>query len=293
MTRQHRPGPKKATISRKSASRKSTSRRSTKAKPAGASGAGGGKPVSGKISGSKKSGGKSSGARNLKVRVKTARGRTTSSTRWLQRQLNDPYVSAARDAGYRSRAAFKLVDLDTKFKLLKPGMRIVDLGAAPGGWTQYAVAQTEQSRVHDGNGERSSKPSVLAIDINEMEPVVGATVLQLDITDPEAASIIREQLGGKVDLVMSDMASPATGHKGTDHLRVIALCEIALDLAVEVLAPGGTFIAKVFQGGSEQSLLDALKRDFQTVRHAKPKASRQDSSESYVVALGFRGRSVA
>ncbi len=215
--------------------------------------------------------------RNLAVRVRTARRRKTSSTRWLQRQLNDPYVIAAKKDGYRSRAAYKLLQLDEKFDLLKKGQVVVDLGAAPGGWTQVLV----RALGPDG--------TVLAVDVTEMEPIGGCRTLVGDVMDLETEAAIREAVGGPVDLVLSDMAPPATGHRATDHLRIIALAEAALDLARSILAPGGGFVAKVWQGGSEQSLLADLKRDFAQVRHAKPEASRAGSAEMYVVATGYRG----
>jgi len=214
------------------------------------------------------------------VRVKTARRRSASSTQWLQRQLNDPYVAEARRQGYRSRAAFKLLELDDRFHILKPGGRVVDLGAAPGGWTQVAVART---RAESGRGR------VVGIDVLGMDPVPGATLLQGDFLSDAAPAAIKAALGGPADVVLSDMAAPTTGHAGTDHIRIIALAEAAYDFAKEVLAPGGSFIAKVFQGGTERSLLEVLRRDFETVRHAKPPASRAESAEVYVVALGFRG----
>jgi 23S rRNA (uridine2552-2'-O)-methyltransferase len=225
-------------------------------------------------------GGKSSTGgpgRALHQRVRTARGRKLSSTRWLQRQLNDPYVAAARAEGYRSRAAFKLLELDEKFGLLKPGLRVLDLGAAPGGWTQVAAARV------------GAAGRVVAIDLQEMAPVPGAEVLQMDFMEPDAPQKLRDLLGGPVDLVLSDMAAPSTGHRQTDHMRIMALCEAAVDFAREVLAPGGAFVAKVLQGGTEGALLKDMKRDFTQVRHAKPKASRADSAEMYVVATGFRG----
>lgn len=218
--------------------------------------------------------------RALAVRVKTARRRTASSTQWLQRQLNDPYVSEARRLGYRSRAAFKLLELDDRFHFLKPGGRVVDLGAAPGGWTQVAVART---RAETGKGR------MVGIDVLAMDPVPGATLLHGDFLSEQAPDAIKAALGGPADVVLSDMAAPATGHAATDHLRIIALAEAAYAFAKEVLAPGGSFVAKVFQGGTERSLLEVLRRDFESVRHAKPPSSRAESAEVYVVALGFRG----
>ena len=221
------------------------------------------------------------GARDLTVRVKTARGRKSSSTKWLQRQLNDPYVAAAKRDGLRSRAAYKISEMDDKLHFLKPGKIILDLGAVPGGWTQVAVKRTRALE---------NKGVVLATDMNEMEPVQGATFRQLDFTADDAPQIIREMIGERrVDVVMSDMAAPATGHKQTDHLRIMGLCEMALEFAREVLAPDGVFIAKVLAGGTEHTLLADMKRDFKTVKHVKPKASRPDSAEMYVAAMGYRG----
>jgi 23S rRNA (uridine2552-2'-O)-methyltransferase len=215
-------------------------------------------------------------SRGLSVSVKTAKSRSPASARWLARQLNDPYVAAARQQGWRSRAAFKLLELDEKFHLIRPGLRVLDLGAAPGGWTQVAV-------------KRGAK-SVLAVDLLPMDPIPGAMVIQGDFMDPSMPERLTAELGGSADLVLSDMAPNTTGHAATDHLRIVALAELALDFAVQILAPGGAFVAKVFQGGSEKPILDVLKRNFATVRHAKPPASRKESSELYVVATGFRGR---
>lgn len=217
----------------------------------------------------------------LTERVKTARGRKPSSTRWLQRQLNDPYVIEARRQGFRSRAAFKLVELDDRFHILTHGARVVDLGAAPGGWTQVAVERVKALSLNGG--------TVVGIDILPWDPVPGAVVLTHDFLDDAAPEILKKALNGPADVVLSDMAAPTTGHAATDHLRIIALVEVALDFAVQVLAPGGSFVAKVFQGGTEKTLLDQLKRDFVVVRHAKPRASRAESAETYVVAMGFRG----
>jgi 23S rRNA (uridine2552-2'-O)-methyltransferase len=220
--------------------------------------------------------GPSTGRRSVTTRLKTAKGRSTASQKWLERQLNDPYVRAAQAAGYRSRAAFKLVEIDDKLHLLKPRGRVVDLGAAPGGWTQVAL-----QRIGEGG-------KVVALDLLAMDPVSGAIVLQGDFQDPEAEQAVLAALDGQADLVLSDMAPNTTGHNATDHLRIIALAELALDFAVRVLAPGGGFVAKVFQGGTEKDLLDLLKQRFATVRHVKPPASRKDSAELYVVATGFR-----
>ncbi|MBP2227359.1 23S rRNA (uridine2552-2'-O)-methyltransferase [Azospirillum agricola] len=220
------------------------------------------------------------GGRRATVRVKTAGKRSESSTRWLERHLNDPYVAEATKRGYRSRAAFKLLQLDEKFRLLGPGKRVVDLGAAPGGWTQIAVEKVQVSK----EGWK-----VVGLDILPMDAVPGATTMQADFLEDGASDRLKEALGGPADVVLSDMAAPTTGHQQTDHLRIMALAEAAYDFAEEVLAPGGAFVAKLFQGGAERSLLDRLKRDFAVVRHAKPPASRAESSETYVVATGFRG----
>jgi 23S rRNA (uridine2552-2'-O)-methyltransferase len=217
------------------------------------------------------------GGRSLSTRLRTAKGRSAQSQRWLERQLNDPYVQAAKAAGWRSRAAFKLLEMDGKFGLLKPGGRVVDLGAAPGGWTQVAVRKV---------GERGR---VVGLDLLPVDPVPGAIILQGDFQDPAAERQVEEALGGQADLVLSDMAPNTTGHGATDHLRIMALAELALDFALRVLAPGGAFVAKVFQGGSEKSFLGTLKQRFAQVRHAKPPASRKDSAELYVVATGFKG----
>ncbi len=211
-----------------------------------------------------------------KVRVRTAKARKLSSTRWLERQLNDPYVVAARRRGYRSRAAFKLAEIDDKFRILRPGGRIVDLGAAPGGWVQVALARV-------GPAGR-----VVGIDLQPMEPVAGAILLQGDFLADDAPERLRAALGGAADAVLSDMAAPSTGHAGTDHLRIMALAEAALAFALEMLAPGGAFVAKVLQGGSERTLLETLRRGFKRVAHFKPPSSRRDSAELYVVATGFR-----
>ena len=219
-------------------------------------------------------------ARPAAVRVKSTAGRSASSAQWLERQLNDPYVSEAKRQGYRSRAAFKLLQLDDRFHLLKPGARIVDLGCAPGGWTQVASARIKAE---------AGKGRVVGIDLLATDPVPGATLLREDFLAPAAPEALRAALGGAADVVLSDMAAPATGHAATDHIRVMALAEAAYDFARAVLAPGGSFVAKVLQGGSERVLLEAMKRDFTTVRHAKPPASRADSAEIYVVAQGFRG----
>ncbi len=227
----------------------------------------------------KKPGG--SGHRGLRERVKTARGRKASSQRWLERQLNDPYVARSKQEGYRSRAAYKLIEIDDRYGLLAHGRRVVDLGAAPGGWSQVAAARV---------GSSDENPLVVAIDYLGMDPLPGVRVLQKDFLDPDAPELIRQALGGhKADVLLSDMAAPTTGHKATDHLRIVALCEAAADFSREILAPGGRFLAKVFRGGTEHTLLAGLKRDFAKVHHVKPPASRSDSPELYLLATGYRG----
>ena len=225
------------------------------------------------------------GQRDLKVRVKTARGRKASSTRWLERQLNDPYVRRAKAEGYRGRAAFKLVELDDKFRFLVPGARVVDLGSAPGGWCQVAVERTNALGARPGKAEGS----VLGIDIQAVEPVAGAEIHQLDFLEDGADDKVKAWLGGKADVVMSDMAAASSGHRQTDHLRIIALCEAAAEFAFDVLDEGGTFVAKVLAGGAEAGLQSTLKKRFDKVANVKPPASRADSSEKFVVATGFRG----
>ena len=225
--------------------------------------------------------GPSGGQRELGVRLKTARSRTASSQRWLERQLNDPYVAAAKRAGYRSRAAFKLIEIDDKHRFLKPGARVVDLGAAPGGWSQIAA---ERVRSADGRGQ------VIAVDILDMEPLAGVVAAKRDFMEEGAEDWIKAQLrDGAADVVLSDMAAPTVGHASTDHLRIMMLAEAAAHFACDVLAPGGAFLCKVFQGGTERELLDLLKRRFATVRHVKPPASRAESAELYVLATGFKG----
>ncbi len=222
--------------------------------------------------------------RALKVKVKTAKRRTASSNRWLQRQLNDPYVVRAKREGWRSRAAYKLIEIDDKYGLLKPGNRVVDLGCAPGGWCQVAAQRVKSV---------DTAPRVVGIDYLEMDSLPGAIFLQKDFLDDDAPAVLFEALGGeKADVVLSDMAAPATGHKKTDHLKIMHLCEVAIDFARTVLRPGGHFLAKVLRGGTEQELLTNLKRDFEMVAHIKPPASRADSSELYVIAKGFRGEDV-
>ena len=225
------------------------------------------------------------GERELKVRVKTARGRKLSSTRWLERQLNDPYVRRAKAEGYRGRAAFKLIELDDRFRFLRPGARVVDLGAAPGGWSQVAAARV------NADGREAGKPRglVLGVDLQEMDPIPGVGLHVLDFMEEGADHRVREWLGGWADVVMSDMAAASSGHRQTDHLRIVALCEAAAELAFDVLEPGGTFLAKVLAGGAEAGLQTRLKQRFDKVANVKPPASRADSAEKYVVATGFRG----
>ncbi|MEO1291938.1 MAG: RlmE family RNA methyltransferase [Pseudomonadota bacterium] len=231
-------------------------------------------------------GGSGRGSRDLKVRVKTAKGRKLSSTRWLQRQLNDPYVARAKRDGYVSRAAYKLLEIDEKHKILAPGQRIVDLGAAPGGWCQVAVQRV--NALADKKGRPQG--SVLGVDLQEMEPIPGAELMQLDFLEDGADERVKAALGGPVDVVLSDMAPFTTGHKQTDHLRIVACVEAAALFATEVLAEGGSFVAKVLQGGTEQALLSMLKSQFDKALHMKPAASRQDSAEMFLVARGFKGR---
>lgn len=220
-----------------------------------------------------KTGSRGPGSRgSVRAKIKKT-GLKASSREWLTRQLNDPYVHAAKREGYRSRAAFKLLELDAKFHLLKKGMRVLDLGAAPGGWSQVAAAKGAH---------------VVAADVLDMEAIPGVTFFQADLTDPDVPSLLIEALGGAADLVMTDMAAPTTGHRATDHLRTSALAEIALEVAQDALRPGGNFVAKVFQGGAGQQLLDRIKKSFHGVKHVKPPASRADSVELYLVALGFK-----
>ncbi|MGH6663329.1 MAG: RlmE family RNA methyltransferase [Pseudolabrys sp.] len=222
---------------------------------------------------------KGSGSRALKVRVKTGKGRKLSSKLWLERQLNDPYVAHAKREGLRSRAAYKLIEIDDKAHVLKKGARVIDLGAAPGGWSQVAAKRAGAP----GQGR------VVAIDLLAMEPIAGVDFAQLDFLDASAPEKLKAMLGGPADVVLSDMAANATGHRKTDHIKIVALVEAAAEFARDVLAPGGAFLAKVLQGGTEGALLAGLKRDFVSVRHVKPAASRSDSSELYLLATGFRG----
>jgi 23S rRNA (uridine2552-2'-O)-methyltransferase len=220
------------------------------------------------------------GGRDLRVRVKSAKGRSLSSKLWLQRQLNDPYVALARREGFRARAAYKLIEIDDKHRLFKRGGRVVDLGAAPGGWSQVAASRIGAAQ---GGGR------VVAVDVLDMAAIAGVDFIRLDFLDPSAPAEIKARLGGPADVVLSDMAANATGHRRTDHLKIMALAEAAAEFAREVLAPGGAFLCKVLQGGTEATLLAALKRDFATVKHVKPAASRTDSAELYLLATGFRG----
>lgn len=225
----------------------------------------------------KRPGGDVSVGRDKTVKLKRGKGRKVSSRRWLERQLNDPYVAEAKRRGYRSRAAFKLLELDEKFGFLKKSKRVVDLGAAPGGWTQVALEAV------------GPKGTVVAIDLTPIEPLGDAVVLTGDVRDAETEDRLYHALGGRADLVLSDMAAASTGHAPTDHLRIVGLIETALDFAEAVLTPGGSFVAKVLQGGTERDLLARLRRDFAKVSHAKPDASRKESAEMYVVAIGYRG----
>jgi 23S rRNA (uridine2552-2'-O)-methyltransferase len=223
---------------------------------------------------------KGSGRRALKVHVKTAKRRKASSTRWLERQLNDPYVARAQAEGYRARSAFKLIELDDRYHLLAPGKRVIDLGAAPGGWSQITAERVRST---------AEKPLVVAIDYLAMDPLPGVTMLMQDFLDIDAPDAIRAALGSQADVVLSDMAAPTTGHRKTDHFRTVALCEAAADFAATILKPGGDFVAKVFRGGTEGELLARLKCDYTVLHHVKPPASRAESVELYLVAKGFRG----
>ena len=231
------------------------------------------------MSGAREKRGGGRGERDLKVRLRTGKGRSLASRLWLERQLNDPYVARAKREGLRSRAAYKLIEMDDKYRFLKAGGRVVDLGAAPGGWSQIAAKRV---------GADAGRSRVVAIDLLEMQPLAGVDVLRLDFLDADAPDRLKETLGGPADVVLSDMAANATGHRKTDHLKIMALAEAAALFAREVLKPGGTFLCKVLQGGTEGALLADLKRDFATVRHVKPAASRADSAELYVLATGFR-----
>jgi 23S rRNA (uridine2552-2'-O)-methyltransferase len=221
--------------------------------------------------------------RSLKVRVKTAKGRTPSQKHWLERQLNDPFVREAKRLGLRARSAFKLAEIDDKYRIFRPGMQVVDLGAAPGSWSQVAARRI---KAEEGKGR------IIAMDMHGMHPLPGVTILKKDFLEPDAPALLKQALAGEqADVVLSDMAAHATGHRHTDHLQIMALCEAALDFARQTLKPGGAFLCKVLRGGTENQLLSEMKRDFAMVRHVKPKASRDDSAELFVLATGFRGRS--
>lgn len=221
------------------------------------------------------------GARVLKTRIKKKSGLKDSSRRWLERHMNDPYVQRSKADGYRSRASYKLIEIDDRYKILKPGLKIIDLGAAPGGWCQVAAARTKSS---------AENPHVVGIDYLGMDPVPGSLVLEMDFLDDSAPERLIETLGGQPDIVLSDMAAPTTGHKRTDHIRTTHLCEVAADFAISVLKPGGHFLSKTFQGGTEQGVLDLLKKNFRSVVHVKPPASRDESVEMYLLARDFKGR---
>ena len=222
-------------------------------------------------------------SRHLKTHLKRDRKRTASSTKWLQRQLNDPYVAEAHRQGFRGRAAFKIIELNNQFHFFKPGLRVVDLGCAPGGWSQVAVKMVKST---------PENPLVIGMDLLAADPIPGAKLVQMDFTTDEAPELLKTMLGGHLaDIVMSDMAANTTGIHSIDHLRIMNLLEMAYDFAIQVLAPNGVFIAKIFQGGTENEFLARMKRDFKTVKHAKPDASRKDSSEFYVIATGFKGSS--
>ena len=222
--------------------------------------------------------------RVLRTKIKKKSGLKESSRRWLERHMNDPYVQRSKADGYRSRAAYKLIEIDERYKILKPGMRIVDLGAAPGGWCQVAARKL---------GSTDDKPLIAAIDYLEMDPVPGCVILKKDFLDEDAPAVLIEALGGEPDMVISDMAAPTTGHRRTDHIRTMHLGEVAADFAISVLKPGGHFLAKTFQGGAEGTLLTMLKRNFRSVHHVKPPSSRGESVELFMLAKGFKGRAPA
>ena len=224
------------------------------------------------------------GPRALKTRIKKKSGLKNSSRRWLERHMNDPYVHRSKAEGFRSRAAFKLIEIDDRYKILKPGAKVIDLGAAPGGWSQVAAKRI---------GSNNEAPTVVAIDYLHMDSIHGVTFLKLDFLEPEAPQRLMDALGGAPDVVISDMAAPTTGHRRTDHIRTMHLCEVAADFAVSVLKPGGHFLAKTFQGGAENAVLDMLKKNFASVHHVKPPASRTESVELYLFAKGFKGRAEA
>ena len=229
----------------------------------------------------KPSSGGPGGARVLRTKIKKKSGLKESSRRWLERHMNDPYVQRSKAEGYRSRAAYKLIEMDDRYKLLKPGMKVIDLGAAPGGWCQVAAARTKST---------AENPHVVGIDYLGMDPVPGALVLELDFLEDSAPAKLIEALGGEPDIVLSDMAAPTTGHRRTDHIRTSHLSEVAADFAISVLKPGGHFLSKTFQGGAEHEVLDLLKKNFRSVHHVKPPASRDASVEMYLLAKDFKGR---
>ena len=224
------------------------------------------------------------GQRDLKVKVQKTRGKTVAQVRWLHRQLNDPYVKRARAEGYRGRAAFKMIELDDRYRFLQPGVRVVDLGCAPGGWCQVAVNRTNALGIR----QNKAVGRVIGVDLQEVEPIVGADIYQVDFLEDGAEDKVKYWLDGAADVVMSDMAAASSGHKQTDHLRIISLCEVAAHFAFDVLEKGGTFVAKVLAGGAEGDLQKILKQRFRKVSHLKPQASRADSSEKFVVATGYR-----
>jgi 23S rRNA (uridine2552-2'-O)-methyltransferase len=243
-------------------------------------------PDAERVPGKRATTGKAKAESGLSVRVKSARGRTVSQQKWLSRQLNDPYVAQARRDGYRTRAAYKLIEIDDRHRFLKPGQRVVDLGCAPGGWLQVAAI-----RIGLDKGDRAPKTAALVgIDLLPVDAVPGATLFELDFMADDAPDKLKAALGGEADVVLSDMAANTTGHKQTDHLRIIGLAEAAAEFAGEIMKPGGVLLMKLFQGGETGALITQLKRDYASVKHVKPAASRADSSEMYVLATGFRGR---
>ena len=253
-------------------------------KKPGAGGKKGAGKARGKMTGKAQGKKKGVSGRGKTERLRKSKGRKESSTRWLQRQLGDAYVAEAREQGLRSRSAFKLIELDDRFRFLKPGLSVVDLGAAPGGWTIVAAGRVNATGAGGGRQGR-----VVGMDLKETGPVAGATLIRHDFTDGDAPGLLAEALGGPADVVLSDMAAPSTGHAATDHIRVTALLDAAFEFACRVLRPGGAFVGKAFKGGAEKDLLTAMKKRFRTVKHAKPPSSRKESAETYVVALGFKG----
>jgi 23S rRNA (uridine2552-2'-O)-methyltransferase len=221
------------------------------------------------------------GMRVMKTRIKKKSGLKESSRRWLERHMNDPYVQRSKADGYKSRAAYKLIEIDDRYHILKPGLKVIDLGAAPGGWCQVAAVRT---------GSTAERPHVVGIDYLGMDPVPGTVVLEMDFLDDDAPGKLLETLGSEPDVVLSDMAAPTTGHRRTDHIRTEHLCEVAADFAISVLRPGGHFLSKTFQGGTEHEVLALLKKNFRSVHHVKPPASREESVELYLLAKDFKGR---